>query len=298
MATGASFHTLSSPTALCAFIVAVSYYHFAFLSLSFLGLSFFFSVIPVFPFFVLSIFILLIIRIAPMASSSSRKRRERTPSPSEGEGSSSSTLSDSHKVTKRPAFPLWDPWYSPSPFFPQVSHGEAPPSPHAWMFSGQAGFAGSAQVPNPRDIFNLQIRQGIREAVLIFFDFVPRKIQGWPIWVDKKLSDVEFVGRLEHAGILKAVDISKNLEGFKDAKGLRHLVRRWCPSLHTFFFFVGELTITLEDVVNNFLLPVFGDESPFDINLSEEDLVVEDKLFGHFGGRAASPGGKPARMGR
>ena len=58
------------------------------------------------------------------------------------------------------------------------------------------------------------------------------------------------------------------------------------------------MTITLEDVVNNFLLPVFGDESPFDIILSEEDLVVEDKLFGHFGGRAASPGGKSARMGR
>ena len=132
----------------------------------------------------------------------------------------------------------------------------------------------------------------------IFFDFVPRKIQGWPIWVDKELSDAEFVGRLERASILKAVAISKNLEGFRDAKGLRHLVHRWCPSLHTFFFSVGELTITLEDVVNNFLLPVFGDESPFDINLSEKDLVVEDKLFGHFGGCAASPGGKPARMGR
>ena len=51
-------------------------------------------------------------------------------------------------------------------------------------------------------------------------------------------------------------------------------------------------------MVNNFLLPVFGDESPFDISLSEEDLVVEDKLFSHFGGHTASPGGKPARMGR
>ena len=58
----------------------------------------------------------------------------------------------------------------------------------------------------------------------IFFDFVLRKIQGWPIWVDRELSDEEFVGRLERVGILKAVAISKNLEGFKDAKGLRHLV--------------------------------------------------------------------------
>ena len=81
-----------------------------------------------------------------MASSSSRKRRERTPSPSEGEGSSGSAPSDSHEVTERPALPLRDPWYSPSLFFPHVSHGEAPPSPHVWMFSSQVGFAGSAQV--------------------------------------------------------------------------------------------------------------------------------------------------------
>ena len=65
-----------------------------------------------------------------------------------------------------------------------------------------------------------------------------------------------------------------------------------------FFFSVGELTITLEDVVNNFLLPVFGDENPFDIGLSKEDLEVENKLFSHFGGCTASSGGKPARMGR
>ena len=51
-------------------------------------------------------------------------------------------------------------------------------------------------------------------------------------------------------------------------------------------------------MVNNFLLPVFGDESPFDISLSEKDFMVEDKLFSHFGGRIASPSGKPTRMGR
>ena len=116
--------------------------------------------------------------------------------------------------------------------------------------------------------------------------------------MDRELSDEEFVGYLECARILKAVLISKNLEGFRDAKGLRHLVYRWCPSLHTFFFSVGELTITLEDVVNNLLLPVFRDENPFDISLSDEDLKVEDKLFTHFGGCTTSPGGKPARMGK
>ena len=134
--------------------------------------------------------------------------------------------------------------------------------------------------------------------VPIFFDFIAGKIQGWPIWVDKELSDEEFVGRLERIGILKAVAISRNLEGFRDAKGLRHLVTYWCPTLHTFLFSFGELTVTLEDVVNNFLLPVLRDENPFNINLSDEDLKVEKKLFTYFGGHTASSDGKPARMGR
>ena len=104
-------------------------------------------------------------------------------------------------------------------------------------------------------------------------------ITSWSSWVDKDLSDGEFVDCLECARILKSVAISRNLEGFRDAKGLRHLVRRWCPFLHTFFFFVGELTITLEDVINNFLLPVFSDENPFNISLSNEDFKIEDKFF-------------------
>ena len=70
-------------------------------------------------------------------------------------------------------------------------------------------------------------------------------------------------------------------------------------SLYTpFFFSFGELTVTLEDVVNNFLLPMLGDENPFDINLSDEDFKVKEKLFTHFNGRTASSSGKPTRIGR
>ena len=104
---------------------------------------------------------------------------------------------------ERPTFPLRDPWYTPSPFFPQVSHSEAPPSPHTWVFFGQLRFASSAQVPDPREILDLQIRWGSREVVFIFFDFVPGKITGWPIWVDRELLDCEFVSCLEHVEILK-----------------------------------------------------------------------------------------------
>ena len=116
--------------------------------------------------------------------------------------------------------------------------------------------------------------------------------------MDKELSNGEFFSFLECTGILKSVAISRNLEGFRDAKGLRHLMRHWRPFFYTFFFSVSELTITLEDVVNNFLLPMFGDENSFDIHLSSEDLKVEDKLFSHFGGRTTSSMGKLARMGK
>lgn len=81
---------------------------------------------------------------------------------------------------------------------------------------------------------------------------------------------------MECARILKSVAISKILEGFRDAKGLRHLVRHWSPSLHTFFFSVSELIITLVNVVYNFLLPMFGDENPFDIQFFAEDLKVQE----------------------
>ena len=45
--------------------------------------------------------------------------------------------------------------------------------------------------------------------------------------MDKELSNGEFISCLERVGILKLVAISRNLKGFRDAKGLRHLVHRW-----------------------------------------------------------------------
>lgn len=90
---------------------------------------------------------------------------------------------------------------------------------------------------------DLQIKRGSQQAVLIFLDFVVGKIIGWAEWVEKELNDVDFVGFLERAGVLKSVVMTRNLEGFRDIKGLRHLVRCWSPFLHTFFFSMGELII-------------------------------------------------------
>ena len=144
---------------------------------------------------------------------------------------------------------------------------------------------------------DLQIRQGSREAIPLFFDFIASKISNWAGWVDKELADNDFFGCLVHASILKSVARTRNLEGFLNFKGFRHLVPHWSPSLHTFFFFVDELIITLEDMVNTSLL-MFGDERPLNIQLSTEDLVVKEKLFKHFGGHTTSPEGKLARIGR
>ena len=77
------------------------------------------------------------------------------------------------------AFSLRDTCYTTSLFFPQVAHSANPPSPHTWVFSSKSRFASSTQVPDPKEILDLQIKRGSREAVLIFLDFVAGKITGW-----------------------------------------------------------------------------------------------------------------------
>ena len=63
---------------------------------------------------------------------------------------------------------------------------------------------------------------------------------------------------------------------FRDTESLRELLRRWCPSTHTFLFSWGELTPTLEDVANHWMLPILGEHSFSTIKLSveEEEIAV------------------------
>ena len=61
---------------------------------------------------------------------------------------------------------------------------------------------------------------------------------------------------------------------FKDTEPLREVLRRWCPSTHTFFFSWGELTPTLEDITNHWMLPVLGEHSFSNIELSAEEEVI------------------------
>ena len=82
------------------------------------------------------------------------------------------------------------------------------------------------------------------------FEFGSGESLGWKEWVDSELSDTGFMGLLQRAGILKVIVSSRCLSNFRDLYNLRHLVRRWCTTTHTFFFSCSELTVTFEDVAN------------------------------------------------
>ena len=86
------------------------------------------------------------------------------------------------------------------------------------------------------------------------------------------------MGLLQQAGVLKAIVLSRSLSNFQDLYNLRHLVHRWCAITHTFFFSCGELTVTLEDVANQLLLPILGDDDPATIELSLEEKAIEVEL--------------------
>ena len=86
------------------------------------------------------------------------------------------------------------------------------------------------------------------------------------------------MGLLQRAGVLKAIVSSCCLSNFRDLYKLRHLVRRWCTITHTFFFSCGELTITLEEVANQLLLPILGDADPATLEFSPEEEAIEAEL--------------------
>ena len=127
-------------------------------------------------------------------------------------------------------------------------------------------------------ISDLVICQGISLLVPIHFEFGLGTAQGWKEWVDSELSDTGFMGLLQRAGVLKAIILSRSLSNFRDLYNLRHLVRRWCATTHTFFFSCGELIVTLEDVTNQLLLPILGDVDPATIELSPEEEAIKVEL--------------------
>ena len=86
------------------------------------------------------------------------------------------------------------------------------------------------------------------------------------------------MGLLQRAGVLKAIVSSRCLSKFRDLYNLRHLFRQWCTTTHTFFFSCDELTVTLEDVANQLLLPILGDADPATLEFSPEEEAIDAEL--------------------
>ena len=86
------------------------------------------------------------------------------------------------------------------------------------------------------------------------------------------------MGLLQRADVLKAIVSSCCLSNYRDLFNLRHLVRQWCTTTHTFFLSYDEIIVTLEDVANQLLLPIFGDANPGALELSPKEEAVEAEL--------------------
>jgi hypothetical protein len=177
------------------------------------------------------------------------------------------------------AFPLVDPWYTSSPLFPPRSVDFSfPAEDWDWTSSGLEPSVDQAWVPNLDEISELLIQKGDLQAVPINFDFLCACSKEWSHWVDREVLDPDFWDRLVDAGVHWSILISRSCNMFRDTEALRKLLRRWCPSTHTFFFSWGELTPTLEDVANHWMLPILGEHSFSDIKLSVEEEEVAAAL--------------------
>uniref|UniRef100_A0A2N9GMT5 Aminotransferase-like plant mobile domain-containing protein n=1 Tax=Fagus sylvatica TaxID=28930 RepID=A0A2N9GMT5_FAGSY len=207
--------------------------------------------------------------------SSAGKGGVRTPRDPEADGSSSESVLGSPEphgdILGRP---ILDPWYRSSERFPSVPAGlQPPPADWEWLVIREDAGADVAWTPNFREIRDLQIQRNEMLAVPLVFDFQCSRAVEWADWIDSEGSNM-----------------------YRDTEALRQLVRRWCPSTHTFFFAHGEMTVTLEDVENHWLLPILGDQGPADLILSPEELEIESALADYIGRKNIALGTQAARF--
>ena len=153
-----------------------------------------------------------------------------------------------------------------------------------------------AWTPNFREIRDLQIQRNEMLVVPLVFDFQCSRAIEWADWIDSELADREFCDRLEQAGVFRSIIISRCSNMYRDTEALQQLVQRWCPSTYTFFFTHGEMTVTLEDVENHWLLPILGDQDPVELELSPEELKIEAALADYIGRKNVALGTQAARF--
>ena len=164
--------------------------------------------------------------------------------------SSGSRLPESlEEVLDRPTI---DPWYrSVERFLSVPVNPQPPPSDWEWLVVREDATADMAWTPTFREIRDLQIQRNEMLAVPLVFYFQCLSVASWEVWIDSELANREFYDRLEQAGVLHSILISRSSNMFRDIEALRQLVRRWSLSTHKFFFAHNELTVTLEDIENH-----------------------------------------------
>ena len=87
-----------------------------------------------------------------------------------------------------------------------------------------------------------------------------------------------FIKALQWVSVFKAIISSQCLSNYRSLFNLRYLISRWCSATHTFFLSCCKITVTLEDMANQLLLPILGGTNPNNIELSTEEEVVEAEL--------------------
>ena len=173
-------------------------------------------------------------------------------------------------------FPLIDLWYESSSLFPHRALAfPFPVEDWDWTVLGSEPAVDQAWVPNLDEISELLIQKGDIQPIPINFDFLCAASMDWSHWVDREILDSDFWDSLQDASVHWSILISRSCNMFRHTESLCEVLRRWCPSTHTFFFSWGELTPTLEDIANHWMLPVLGEHSFSHIKLSaEEEKIV------------------------
>uniref|UniRef100_A0A2N9HYY6 Aminotransferase-like plant mobile domain-containing protein n=1 Tax=Fagus sylvatica TaxID=28930 RepID=A0A2N9HYY6_FAGSY len=197
--------------------------------------------------------------LAPAASTEAMVDAPMVPPPISGESglaAPSPVSGEAEDPQEGFAAPLIDPWYTSSPLFPPKSVDFSHPvEDWDWTVSGVEPTVDQAWVPGLEEISELLIQKGDLQATPINFDFLCAASKDWSHWVDREILDPDFWDSLVDAEIHWAILISRSCNMFRDTEAMRELLRRWCPSTHTFFFSWGELTPTLEDVANHLDAP-------------------------------------------
>uniref|UniRef100_A0A2N9I300 Aminotransferase-like plant mobile domain-containing protein n=1 Tax=Fagus sylvatica TaxID=28930 RepID=A0A2N9I300_FAGSY len=170
--------------------------------------------------------------------------------------------------------PTVDPWYRSGERFPSVPASLQPPSPDwEWLVIREDSAADMAWTPNFREIRDLQIQRNEMLAVPLVFDFQCSRAVEWADWIDSELADRGFCDRLEQAGVLRSILISRCSNMFRDTEALRQL-----------------------DVENHWLLPILGDQDPAEITLSPEESKIEAVLADYIGRKNVALGTQAARF--